>query len=369
MIRYGLIGAGLMGREHIRNIQLLDDACISAIADPDDPMRERATNLAGPTTQSFTSYHQLLEVDDFDAIVIATPNHTHAQVLSDILDLKRQVPVLVEKPLCINSKQCQAIIAKASQRRQLIWVGMEYRYMPPITRLLEAIGDGEIGALKMVSIREHRYPFLEKVGDWNRFNANTGGTLVEKCCHFFDLFALIADSEPVRIYASAAMNVNHRDERIAGKTPDIIDNAFVIVDFDNGVRAMLDLCMFAEGTVWQEQIKVTGDRQAIELSIPGPEKYSPNSIGRHAQMVTYPRDGSKEVTQVINVDKALLDAGDHHGSSFYQHKRFQELVKSQAKVEIDLYDGLRAVEMGEAAEKSARTGQSVDLTGAVVRDS
>jgi hypothetical protein len=71
-----------------------------------------------------------------------------------------------------------------------IWVAMEYRYMPPIARFRE-LAEGGTGRHRMLTIREHRFPFLEKVGDWNRFNRNTGGTLVEKCCHFFDLMRLI----------------------------------------------------------------------------------------------------------------------------------------------------------------------------------
>jgi len=62
---------------------------------------------------------------------------------------------------------------------------MEYRYMPPIAELIRQVHAQEAtGPAVMLSIREHRYPFLHKVGDWNRFNRNTGGTLVEKCCHF-----------------------------------------------------------------------------------------------------------------------------------------------------------------------------------------
>jgi predicted dehydrogenase len=55
------------------------------------------------------------------------------------------------------------------------------------------------------------------VDNWNRFNKNTGGTLVEKCCHFFDLMTLIANSNPVRVMASGAQTVNHLDERYDGK--------------------------------------------------------------------------------------------------------------------------------------------------------
>ena len=53
----------------------------------------------------------------------------------------------------------------------------------------------------------HRFPFLEKVGDWNRFSKNSGGTLVEKCCHFFDLMRLLTQSEPVQVYASGGIAV------------------------------------------------------------------------------------------------------------------------------------------------------------------
>jgi predicted dehydrogenase len=135
----------------------------------------------------------------------------------------------------------------------------------------------------MISIREHRYPFLKKVGDWNRFNANTGGTLVEKCCHFFDLMRLLAKSGAVRVYASGAMDVNFRDERYDGRTPDIIDNAFVIVDFANGMRAMLDLCMFAEGSYWQEQISVVGDVARVDALIPGPARFSRDGKERNSE--------------------------------------------------------------------------------------
>lgn len=361
MIRYGVIGCGMMGQEHISNIRLCAQTQISCMADPDAEMLAQAENIAGDATTGYVNYQDLLDSGEFDALVIATPNHTHAPIMQQVLKTDPIVPVLIEKPLGITSQQCREITEEASARNQSVWVAMEYRYMPPVARLLDAVRDGVAGNLHMVSIREHRYPFLPKVGDWNRFNENTGGTLVEKCCHFFDLFSLIAESEPVRIYASAAMDVNHLDERYEGRTPDIIDNAYVVVDFENGVRAMLDLCMFAEGTDWQEQIKVTGSEQSIELFVPGPAAYAPNSRGLEARLVTYPRDGQPQTEQTIEVDQTLLDAGHHHGASFYQHQKFQQLIRGETDIEVGLKDGFRAVAMGEAAQHSAQTGIAVDL--------
>jgi predicted dehydrogenase len=148
----------------------------------------------------------------------------------------------------------------------VIWVGLEYRYMPPVARLLREVHAGTVGPPKMVAIREHRFPFLQKVGDWNRFNRNTGGTLVEKCCHFFDLMNHITGDRPVRVQASGAQDVNHLDERYDGEVPDILDNAFVIVDYEQGARALLDLCMFAEASEHQEEISVVGPRGKVERS-------------------------------------------------------------------------------------------------------
>jgi len=56
-----------------------------------------------------------------------------------------------------------------------------------------------------------------QVNNWNRFNCNSGGTLVEKCCHFFDLMRLFAAANPVRVMASGAIDVNHKDEVYDGK--------------------------------------------------------------------------------------------------------------------------------------------------------
>ncbi len=59
--------------------------------------------------------------------------------------------------------------------------------MPPVTALAgEVHGQQNTGLVKMITIREHRFPFLVKVGEWNRFNGYTGSTLVEKCCRFLN---------------------------------------------------------------------------------------------------------------------------------------------------------------------------------------
>ena len=107
----------------------------------------------------------------------------------------------------------------AKGRKALVWVAQEYRYMPPVAEMVRMAHAGAVGQIHQVSIREHREPFYPKVGDWNRFTENTGGTLVEKCCHYFNLMDFVLGEHPVRVFASGGQRVNHLDERYDGRTP------------------------------------------------------------------------------------------------------------------------------------------------------
>ncbi|KMK66737.1 Gfo/Idh/MocA family protein [Puniceibacterium sp. IMCC21224] len=360
VMRYGLIGCGMMGQEHLRNIALLENARVTAIFEPDAQMLAAALALA-PGAQACATVEDLLAIPDLDALVIVSPNHLHVPQL-ELIAQRRPLPILVEKPLYTQAADLERVQSFLASYPAPVWVAMEYRYMPPIAALLEQ-AQAATGGVQMLTIREHRFPFLPKVGDWNRFNRNTGGTLVEKCCHFFDLMRLVVQSEPVRVMASAGQAVNHRDEVYDGETPDIWDHGYVIVDFASGARAMLELCMFAEGSRYQEEVSAVGPNGKIEALVPGPGRFWPADLGAPPvpQVIVSPRRPQGPRSVEIPVDPALLQAGDHNGSTFYQHQRFLQVVQGVARPEVTLDDGVAAVRMGLAAQQSALTGQAVAL--------
>jgi len=362
--RYALIGCGMMGQEHLRNIALLPGVEVAAIFEPDASSHDVNRRLA-PQARLVTQIGDLLAEPMLDALIIASPNHCHAEQIG-MIAAQRPLPMLVEKPACVSTAEARALEVIAKQSRVPIWIGMEYRYMPPIAALIERIhGQTDIGAPVMLTVREHRYPFLQKVGDWNRFAQNTGGTLVEKCCHFFDLMRFIMKANPIRLFASGAMNHNHRDEIYDGRVPDILDNAYVVLDFPDQRRAMLELCMFAEASEYQEEIVAVGPRGKVTCRVPGPSRFWPrDSMGPQpvAELVTEHRDPRRRERADIAVDPVLLDAGDHNGSTFYQHEKFLAVVRGTAAVEVTLGDGINAALIGMAAEHSAATGKPVDLT-------
>ncbi len=358
--RYGMIGSGMMGQEHLRNIALLPETVVTAIYEPDAGMRAVSAKFA-PEAVFFDDLGDMLASDTVDCWVITSPNHVHLDQL-EVLATSTPRPVLVEKPLFTNPDDLERVQAFATKYPAPVWVAMEYRYMPPVAALREKMAE-VTGGLKMLSIREHRFPFLEKVGDWNRFNDNSGGTFVEKCCHFFDLMRLLIGADPVRVMCSGGQAVNHLDETYNGRTPDIWDHGYVIVDFQNGARAMLELCMFAEGSKYQEEISAVGPNGKIEALVPGPTRFWPDHLGAppEPKIVISPRDLSGVVEQDIPVDPTLLAAGDHNGSTFYQHQRFLEVVRGTGSIDVTLDDGIWAVRMGQAAQLSARIGQAVEF--------
>lgn len=359
-VRYGIIGCGMMGQEHIRNIHLLENARIAAIFEPDQEMRQAAKALT-PEAAFPDSIADLVQMPEVNALLIVSPNHLHLEQI-EMIGAMRPLPLLVEKPLYTSPDQAARVAALQSTYAAPIWVAMEYRYMPPIARFLNDV-DQATGGIKMLTIREHRFPFLPKVGDWNRFNRNTGGTLVEKCCHFFDLMRLAIKSEPVRVVASAGQALNHLDESYGGEVPDIWDNGYVIVDFANGARAMLELCMFAEGSRYQEEISAVGESGKIEALVPGPARFWPGHLGPPPmpQVIVSPRSPNGPEVLEIKVDPKILKAGDHNGATFYQHLGFQKTVLRNAPPDVTLSDGAVAVALGLAAQESAVMGKVVEM--------
>jgi len=353
-VRYGLVGTGMMGVEHLNNLAITPGAMVTALADPVQASlgwaKTALGDRAGQAT-AFDSVEALAASGLCDAVIVASPNFTHRQVLAPLFDAG--LHILCEKPLATTIEDCRWIVERAERSDRVFWTAMEYRYMPPAAEFIAQVHAGDIGRLRMLSIREHRFPFLPKVGDWNRFAENTGGTMVEKCCHFFDLMRLIVQSEAVRVYCSGAMDVNHLDEAYDGKRPDIIDNSYTTVDFANGVRAMLDLSMFADGAENQEEIAAVGDKARLEVLIPdGAIVFSPRVGFRNPKNVS---------RRVVHTDETALNAGSHHGSTFYEHQKFNAAVRGEGPVEVTARDGMMAVAIGAAAELSAREKRVVTM--------
>ena len=351
-VRVGVIGTGMMGCEHLKNLLGLPNVLITAVSDPnEEPLNWAKLTLgeAADAVTYFSDHRDLLQSGLVDAVLVASPNFTHRAILDDIF--ATDIPVLVEKPMCTTVEDCIAIVNAQKNRSALTWVGLEYRYMAPIAELIRQVHSGVVGDLKMLAIREHRFPFLVKVDNWNRFSRNTGGTLVEKCCHFFDLMNLVVGSRPIRVMASGGQDVNHLDEVYNGETSDILDNAYVIVEYANGVRAMLDLSMFAEGSRHEQEISAVGTTGKVEAFVPGDGHIV---IGERS---------TRTVRDVeVGIDPDVAHVGFHFGASFIECKRFIDAVANGSQPEVTVEDGLWSVVIGAAAHRAIDEGRVVAIS-------
>jgi myo-inositol 2-dehydrogenase / D-chiro-inositol 1-dehydrogenase len=365
-LRYGVIGCGSMGREHIDNLFAMGGVEITALADPHGPSVQAALHTcAGALRQPpqvFDDHRALLASGLCDAVVIATPNHTHVTMMRDALAVPA-LHILVEKPLVTRIEDGVDLIQRAQGRSGIVWVAQEYRYMPPVAELLKRAHGGEVGRIHQVAIREHRAPFYPKVGDWNRFTANTGGTLVEKCCHYFNLMDLVLGEHPVSIYASGDQRVNHLDEVYDGKRSDILDSAYCVLEYPSGARAMLDLCMFAEGSLDNEHLTVVGDTGKLESMLPSGELRHSLRADWGKKQFWGQESGTGRGVSVKRVhDPHIKYFGNHFGASYVEHQRFAAAIRSGTPPEIPLAEGLRAVATGLAAHKSIDEGRVVKMS-------
>ena len=369
-IRYGVIGTGMMGGEHIFDLNHVEGAQVVALADPvasslewglscvaDGPVGEEARER----TAAYRDHRDLLADPNVDVVVITSPNHTHATVLADALATDKHV--LIEKPLCTTVDDCKRVVDLAADRDAITWMGQQYRYMPTPAAMLTQLETGVCGNLHMVSIREHRNPFLQKVGNWNRFTRNTGGTLVEKCCHFFNLMHLMAGADPVRVMASGGQDVNHLDEEyeIDGRVErsDILDNAFVIIEFANGVRGALDLCMFAEGGRFEQEITVTGDLAKLEGTVPGDRIW----VGERAKAAGHTHHMGMGVYEVpAPMDPGVPYPEFHEGASYIEHLHLLDAIRNGRPPAVTLEEGMWAVATGAAAHRSIDERRPVELS-------
>ncbi|NIT96336.1 MAG: hypothetical protein GWM91_13245 [Actinobacteria bacterium] len=159
----------------------------------------------------------------------------------------------------------------------------------------------------------------------------------------------------MRVMASGGQAVNHLDEDYDGAVPDIIDNAYVVVDYENGIRAALDLNMFAESGPWEQELAVTGPAGKVEAFVPLPEDPGFGHIRVGA------RDEGIVREEELSGDD-IAHQGLHSGADFLEHVDFLEAIRNGTEPKVTLEEGLWSVAIGQAAHLSIDEGRIVDMS-------
>lgn len=357
--RFNIIGTGLIGQEHIRVTMLEGHGTIHGIFDSSRHSLEYTEEMfhRNYPKQSLKVYESLTEActdPEADALFICTPNYSHMEVVREAV--KSGKPIFLEKPMVTKLEDAVELRNIAKDYPAVFQVGLQYRYKAIYTEARrEALEHRSLGQIRNISIVENRLPFLDKVDQWNKFSEYSGGTLVEKCCHYFDLFNLFAQSKPKTVYAVGGQDVNFTKFERNGKKSDILDNAYVTVVYENGIRCSFHLCMFSP--MFYEELTICGEQGRIrayenENFLPGDQEHT------HFEM--HCGDHRPSIISSPCYPVTIQQSG-HMGGTYFEHKIFIDNLDGRKTDSATVEDGFWSVVVGIAAEQSVKTGQVVEI--------
>ena len=353
-----IIGTGTIGQAHLRVAHLLGRARVVGVyAQSPHSLQTALENYAQYCDDSLTCYLDLESACNeprADAILICTPNFTHHEVA--MAAARSGKALFIEKPLATTLAHAADLVRLAATHPAVVQVGLQYRYKAQYVEALHEAGErGSLGTVKTISMSEYRPPFLDKVGQWNKFNANTGGTLLEKCCHYFDLINLLARARPRRVFASGGAAVNFRDFEYQGRKSDIDDHAFVIIDYERDIRASFTLNMFCPDFV--EELVVCGDQgRLVAMERFSPHQQQPASATLALELG---ESGSSRVMELAY--PRIIEQSGHHGATYFEHQAFMDRMDGKSGDGATALQGLWAMVVACAAQQSMASGQPVDI--------
>lgn len=363
--KIAIIGTGTIGQEHMRVATLLGRAHVHGIYDSEphslDAAQAEYSRYSARQLQRYSSLEQACQDPEVDALFICTPNFTHYEVLKSVV--KSGKPLFVEKPMATTLADAAEIVRLANAYDSFIQIGLQYRYKAQYVEAFhETLVRASLGAVKTISMSEYRPPFLDKVKQWNKFNEYSGGTLVEKCCHYFDLINLLAQSVPQRVFASGGQAVNFLEFERDGRRADIDDHAFVLIDYANGVRANFTLNMFCPDFV--EEMVVTGEFGRLVAT----ERFDfhQQQPATASIRLEFGENGASRVTQLGY--PSIVEQSGHHGATFYEHQAFFDQLEGKTVDCATPMQGMWAMLVASAAQESMRSGQPVEISELITRE-
>jgi len=307
-----VIGAGFWGRNHARIFKELKETELLAVCDIN---AERAKNVAKQfDVKAYTSTGKMLKGKDIEALSICTWSINLAK--EALKALKAGKHVLVEKPMATNVKQAEKMVKTAKEKGLHLTVGFLMRFIPGIQHIKSAIENKTIGNLVCATAkRVSEWP--ERIGDI--------GVVKDTAIHDIDIIRYLFNEEPISVYAKAG-NMKHKKFE---------DYAQIMLTFDRGGSAFIE-------SNWLTPYKtrtlvITGSKAIMKLDY-------------ITQELTI--EDAKETMQPRYIWQEPLKLELQH---------FANCILKKEKPLITGMDGLKALQIAEAALRSSATGRVVKL--------
>jgi myo-inositol 2-dehydrogenase / D-chiro-inositol 1-dehydrogenase len=226
MVRIGVVGAGRMGRVHLRAVQASDKVDLVAIVEPHAPSREAVRAYGVPV---YETPEQLLEAAGVDGVLIAAPSDRHPELVA--LFAAAGLPLLCEKPLGVRASDAERATDAAARHDVLLQVGYWRRFVPELRELRRQIAGGELGEINQLACMQwDQQPPPEP------FRASSGGIAVDMGVHEFDQARWLLGQEIGRLTALPA-----RPTPSASRSPEDPDAATILAELSGGACATISL--------------------------------------------------------------------------------------------------------------------------------
>ncbi|MCM3440395.1 Gfo/Idh/MocA family oxidoreductase [Metabacillus halosaccharovorans] len=162
-------------------------------------------------TYLHTEFEQMIEKEKPDTVVVTSVDRTHHTYIIKALELG--CDVVTEKPMTVDAEKCQAIIDAVHRTGKEVRVAFNYRYAPHNTKLRELIMNDVIGQVNSVNFEwaldtQHGADYFRR---WHRDKRNSGGLLVHKSTHHFDLVNFWLGTTPETVYAAGGLRFYGRE--------------------------------------------------------------------------------------------------------------------------------------------------------------
>jgi predicted dehydrogenase len=339
-LRLGFLGLGAMGFSHANSFAKLcgEKVEIAAICSSNRANIKKIQALS-PKAKIFKDDSELIQ-SPLDAVIVSTPNFSHVRLAQEILTAGKHL--FLEKPCGVTRDECERLLEISEKSDRTVMIGHELRYSPFFQKIKTLVDAGEVGKPCMVWCKEFRGPFQKKSHDWIQDDRKSGGALVDKNCHHFDLMNWWVGSKPKRVAAFGGNAVN----RVIEGEHQVHDHIAMSFEYENGVRGTHQLCMFA----------LDFPRENLEMGIIGDEGMLQTRVSQ-IEILQWKRGANQDEPIVHKVAANFGEGWGNHLGFDEIHIEFVNclLEKRQPLTTVkNCVDGTLLAIAGEEAIKSGK---------------
>jgi len=267
-IRIGIIGVGSRGQGLLHNLLAIETTHnieIAAICDNYEPNYQRAIELTKGKAKAFYEYRKLLEMNNIDAIVIATPLHQHAHIVIDALQAGKQV--FCEKTMARTLEDTKRMADVHYSTGKILQIGHQRLFDTRYLDAMDYIKSGKIGQVTQIRAYWHRNndwrrpvpegkPELDRKINWRLYKEYSCGLMTELASHQIQVANWAKDAQPISVMGVGG--INYWKER-----REVYDNVALIYSYADGTQFIYDSMTSNRFYGLEEQI--LGDKGTLEL--------------------------------------------------------------------------------------------------------